>query len=380
MENTNAKQLKTTVGYFDVVGDVVIDAKTITLNQPGKNNPNWIQNIFNPKIEANDGKSMFMRFSGGYDAVKGKTIYATNTSDGQMEIPFADRNNPNLLTAVKENSFIRVGISKEMKKDEATGKEYKVWVYKNFLDMFDVVQFLQQALPITSKQKLHIKGKIKFSTYNGEVQRNYDVQTIYLLNGNEDEGKEMQPKLEFTQTVLLKAGCADVSKLQEEGLATINTLILVKEKKEYKTIPVKFLMKAKDEKQKGTYTKLIESYFNVPEDKVRKMSLQCLFEVGYVAGNITEAELPDEAKELIELEVYSLEEVMKMYANKERVDNLLIKRPVMKVVNEKLVVEMSDEEYTLEDLEGKSADVMEEEQVADSGQINDLLNELNDLE
>lgn len=383
MENTTATTIKVTGGYFEVVGDITIDAKSFTLNSPGKNNANWIQNIFNPKIEA-DGKSMFMRFSSGYDAVKGKTIYARSKAETTLEIPFADRNNPNMVSLVDEKSFIRVGTHKEMMKEikdgKETGKEYMGWSYKNFLDTFDLVQFLEQAMPLASKQKVQIKGRVKFGTYNGEVNRNYEIQSILLLNNNEEAGKELQPKLEFTQSVLLTKGCVDTSKLEEEGVATINSLVMVKEKKEFKTIPVKFLMKANDDKQKTMYTKLIDLYFNIPEDKVRRMKLECMFEVGYVAGNITEAELPDEAKELIDLGVYSIEEVMKMYANKERVDNLLIKRPHMQIVNEKPKVDMSDEEYTIADLQGKGAEVLEEEVVGgDAGEVNDLLNALNDL-
>lgn len=380
MENTNERQIKTTGGYFDVVGDITIDAKTITLSQPGKNNPNWIQNVFNPKIEANDGKSMFMRFSSGYDKVKGKTIFTRNTQDAQMEIQFADRTNPNIISLVNEKSFIRLGVNKQKVKDDATGKEYMAWNYKQFLDTFDLIQFLQEALPINTKVKVQIRGVVKFSTYNGEVQRNYEIQSMFLLTGNEEVGKEMQPKLEFNQSVLLVKDCVDTSKLEEEGIATVSTLVMVKEKKEFKTIPVKFLMKATNDKQKAMYSKLVELYFNIPEDKVRKMNLECIFEVGYVAGNVSEDELPQEAKDLIELGVYTIEEVVKMYANKERVDNLLIKRPHMKIVNEKPVVDMSDEEYTLADLEGKSADVMQEEVVqADSKEMNNLLDDLNNL-
>lgn len=376
----NERQIKTTNGYFDVVGDIIVDAKTFTLGQPGKNNQNWIQNIFNPKIEADNGKSMYMRFSSGYDAVKGKTIYTRSKSETNLEVAFGDRNNENIINLVDEKSFIRVGISKEIVKDEATGKEYKQWVYKNFLDTFDVVAFLQQVMPVTSKQKVRITGAIKFSTYNGEVQRNYDIQTIYLLNENEDEGKEMQPKLEFTQNVLLTKGCVVNELDKENGIATINSLIMIKEKKEFKTVPVKFLMKPQNEKQRETYKKLIERFFEVEEGKVRKITLECIFEVGYIAGNVKEEDLPDEAKELLDMELYSMEEVMKMYAVKDRVDNLLIKRPKMKIVEGNLSVEMNDTEYLPSDLEGKSAEIIEEEVVgANDENIDSLLDDLNNL-
>ena len=379
MTNANERQIKTTNGYFDVVGEIIVDAKTFTLGQPGKNNQNWIQNIFNPKIEADNGKSMYMRFSSGYDAVKGKTIYARSKSETNLEVAFGDRNNENIISLVDEKSFIRVGISKELVKDEATGKEYKQWVYKNFLDTFDVVAFLQQVMPLASKQKVRITGAVKFSTYNGEVQRNYDIQSIYLLNGNEDEGKEMQPKLEFTQNVLLTKGCVVDELDKENGVATVNALVMIKEKKEFKTVPVKLLMKPQDEKQKETYKKLIPMVFEVPEDKVRKIALDCIFEVGYVAGNVNENDLPQEAKELLDMGLYTMEEVMKMYAVRERVDNLLTKRPKIKIVDGKPNVEMNDTEYLPSDLEGKGAEVIEEEVVAGSGSIDSLLDDLNNL-
>ena len=379
MTNANERQIKTTNGYFDVVGEIIVDAKTFTLGQPGKNNQNWIQNIFNPKIEADNGKSMYMRFSSGYDAVRGKTIYARSKSETNLEVAFGDRNNENIISLVDEKSFIKVGISKELVKDEATGKEYKQWVYKNFLDTFDVVAFLQQVMPLASKQKVRITGAVKFSTYNGEVQRNYDIQNIYLLNGNEDEGKEMQPKLEFTQNVLLTKGCVVDELDKENGVATVNALVMIKEKKEFKTVPVKLLMKPQDEKQKETYKKLIPMVFEVPEDKVRKIALDCIFEVGYVAGNVNENDLPQEAKELLDMGLYTMEEVMKMYAVRERVDNLLIKRPKIKIVDGKPNVEMNDTEYLPSDLEGKGAEVIEEEVVAGSGSIDSLLDDLNNL-
>lgn len=375
----NERKIKTTMGYFDVVGKFKVDGKTFTLSQPGKNNANWIQNIFNPKIEGDEGKSMYMKFSSGYDAVRGKTIYARSKSETNLEIAFADRNNENIVGLVDDRSFIRVGITKELVKDNETGKEYKQWIFKKFLDTFDVVTFLQQAMPLDTEQKVRIQGVVKFTTYNGDVMRNYEIQSIYLLNNNEEEGKEMTPKLEFTQNVLLTKDCITNDLDGESGIATINSLVMVKEKKEFKTIPVKFLMKAHDDKQKATYNKLINSFFTIPDGVVRRMTLECEFEVGYVAGNVREEDLPQEARELLDMGLYTMEEVMKMYAVKSRVDNLIVKRPKMKVVEGKLNVEMSDSEYLLSDLEGKSADVVQEEVIVSDGNMDSLLEDLNNL-
>jgi hypothetical protein len=62
--------------------------------------------------------------------------------------------------------------------------------------------------------------------------------------------------------------------------------------------------------------------------------------------------LLEEALELIELGLYDKEEVLKMYANNKRVDEMTITRPVMykdKDTN-KPKVDYSDNEYTLDDL------------------------------
>lgn len=375
---TNERQLKTTNGYFDVVGEIVIDAKTFVLGQAGKNNSNWMQNVFNPKITCTDGQSMYMRFSSGYDVVAGKTIYARSTSDTNLKISFADRHNDNILKVVNDKSFIRVGIKKELVKDEATGKEFKRWVYKTFLDSFDVIEFLQTILEPATKHKVRITGGIRFSTYNNEVQRNYDLQSIYLLDGNEDDNV-LESKLEFTQNVLIKSDSIVDDIDGESGVATVNSLVMVKEKGEFKTIPVKLLMKPKNDKQKKAYKMIIKNFLTVPEDKVRRINLECKFESGYISNQVTEADLEQEAIDLLEGEIYTMEEILKMYAVKERVDNLLLRRPKMKIIDNLPRIEASDDEYLLSDLDGIGADIDQEEMIETDIAVTDLLNDLQDL-
>lgn len=376
----NEREIRATGGYFNVVGEVMVDSKTFGLNTQGKNNTNWMQNVFNPKIECKNGQSMYMRFSSGYDAVKGKTVYARSKTETNLEIPFGDRLNQNMIDLVDEKSFIKVGYEKKIAKNE-DGTEYKAWVYKEFLDVYDAITFLQQVMPLATKQKVQIRGRVRFSTYKGEVQRNYDIQSIYLLNGNEEEGKEAETKLSFTQNVLVKKDSVDKTKIETEGLLTVNSLVMVKEKKEFKTIPVKFIMKTSEltDEKKAILTRIADRYFNIDEDKVRRINLDCVFESGYVQGNIKEEDLPQEAREMIEDGIYSLEEVMKIYASKDRVDNLVIIRPLMRKIDSIAKIDMSDDEYLLSDLEGREADVEVEEIIESDESLNDLLNDLDNL-
>lgn len=368
------KQLRTSTGYFDVVANVLVDENTFVLNQVGKNNSNWISNVFNPKVDAGNGQSMFMKFNSGFDKVNGKTIYAISESDSSLQIPFGDRKNEALLKVVKDSSYIKVAYKKELVKNQDNGKEYKQWVYEKFIDVYDAIEFLQRIMPLAQTQKVHIKGKIKFSVNNGEVYRNYDLQTIYLLNGNEDEGKELPLKLEFTQNILLKENSVDM-KDESKGLITINGLILNKSKGEYQTIPVKYLVKFNDE-DKNAKLNMVNKYLVVKEGIVRRVNVLGLFEVGSSSGSVTYEDLPQEAKDLVDDEIYTMEEIQKIYAKQDFVNNLIIRKPVVKKVDNSIKIDFADDEYTLEDLDGTGADIDEEIDLGDDDDENDLLSEL----
>ena len=376
---TEQKDKKQTLGYFDVIGEVAVDSKAFALLQAGKNNANWIQNVFNPRIDGADGQSKYMRFSSGYDTTKGKKIFAQSKSKTSLEIPFGDRKNQNMIDLVDDKSFIKVGIGKVIEKNAETNKEYKVWEFNKFLDAFDAIEFLNKMMPLASKNKVRLVGKIKYSVYNDEVQTNYELQTIYLLNGNEEEGKELASKFCFTQNVLLTEGAVDKSKLETEGTVKVATNVYVKIKQEYKVLPLEFMMIAKDDSQKETFKKVIDRYFDIKGDTVRRINLDCRFESGYIASNVEESDLPDDAKELIEDGLYSKEEVMKMYANKDRVDRLVITRPLIKKIDNKPQVDFDDKEFELKDLEGKVVEIAKDEVIQSESEVDELLSELENL-
>ena len=76
-----------------------------------------------------------------------------------------------------------------------------------------------------------------------------------------------------------------------------------------------------------------------------------------------------------------MEEISKMYANKQRVDNIIIKRPVVKKDDKgKIMIDFSDNDYKVEDLEGREANIAVEEEVDLTETVNDIQNLLNDLD
>lgn len=372
---TEITQKPQTFGTFDIVGNVTVDDKTFLMSERGKNNPNWVMNIFNPKIEGNNGQSMFVRIQSGYDIKNGKTIYARSVADSSLEVAFGDRTNPELIKRASEKSFIKVGYKKELVKDDK-GKEYMAWKYEKFLDSYDAIAFLQKIMPLASTQKIHIKGTLKFSEYNGNISKNFELQSIWILTNNEEEDKKMPLEFKFFQNVLLESNCLDETKA-DEGKVKLHTKLYIKEKKEYKVLPLDMIIPVNAENKEAKMG-IFKKFFTVDEGKIRRIRLEGRFRSGMIQGNVTKDDLNAEALEMIASGLYTEEEVMKTYVNREFIDELEIIRPSSKKVDEKILWDMDDDTYTPDDLEGKEADIIEEVEVEEE-EVNDLLNELENL-
>lgn len=384
-ENVNTKQ---TFGYFKITGYITVDDKTFTLNSKGKNNKNWISNIFNPKVEDGKGKSMYLKIQDGFDNIKGKKIYTTlkNSSD-LLEVSFADRKNENIINNIDEKSFIKIGIDRETVTEG--DKSFLVWKYNKYLTAYDAISYLSSVMDIGNKYKITITGRAKYQVFNGELKRNYELQSLYFLDGNEIKiDKDLnviqtpaECDFSLNQNVIIRQGAVDLSEWKD-GVATVDCLIYQKKKKDtFELIHVPMVIRALDESKKNIYEKIINKYFTVGEGTIRRINLQCKYNSGYVAGNVTLDELPVEALELIEDGLYSREEVFKLYANKTRVDEIVIVRPVMKNINNVLTIDASDKEYTEEDLNRAltSNDNEETIKVNSSNEDIDLLKELEGL-
>jgi hypothetical protein len=331
-----------TLGTFEARGIITVTPDTFQVDLKGKNNQNWNYSRINMKMEDGKGGTFYLTASDGFDLTKGRTIYVNiKDSEEQMQIQFADRHNETILSQVDERSFIRVALRKVPNNE---GK--MVWEYHNFLTLYDAINFLKDRLQ--TGMKLYVRGRTRYSTYNDYLNKDFDIQVIYLLP--EDENTELGFK--FSQNVLLTSDSVDDSKFDEELFANVKAKLYLKKKKDvYEVLTLPLIIRATEE-NKDKVRKMIDKFFKVDEDKVRRIRLEGKYNIGYIAAQVTEDDLPEEAKELIELGLYDKEEVLKMYANKERVDEMTVTRPVMykdKNTN-KPKVDYSDDEYTLDDL------------------------------
>ena len=134
-----------------------------------------------------------------------------------------------------------------------------------------------------------------------------------------------------------------------------------------------------NEENKEKKMAIFKKFFdNIPEGKIRRIKLEGRFRSGMIQGNVTKDDLNAEALEMIASGLYTEEEVMKTYVNREFIDELEIIRPSSKKVDEKILWDMDDDTYTPADLEGKEVDIIEEVEVEEE-EVDDLLNELDNL-
>jgi hypothetical protein len=340
--------LKVTYGQFDVTGTITLNDKSFGLDKHGKANPNYTYSQIDIQMKNEDGDTFFLNAMDGFDSQKGKTLYARDKDGNNIKISFADRKNQTIIEQIDNRSFVSVALTKE----EPDESGFRRWKYENFLALYDAIAYLQPRLE--TGMKLRVTGQTRYNTYNGDTQKNFSINNIYLL----DETDTYKSGFIFRQNVILKHDDVDLSEWEENNVAKVNAHILIKSHQKFEMLPLELSVRA-DPDKKDTYKRVIDKFLTVDEDKVRRINIEGKYHRGFVASQVTEEDLPDEAKELIEDGLYSQDEVLKMYANRENVDEMIITRPVIyKGRNDaRPSVDMADDEILLTDIEALDTDV-----------------------
>lgn len=368
------KKLRVSYGTFDVTGVINITPDTFQVDLKGKNSPNFNYSRINMKMEDDNGNSFYLNAMDGFDTVKGRTIYA-NIKDSetreQMQINFADRHNEEILKHIDNRSMVSVALRKV---ENEEGK--KVWEYKNFLALYDAINYIKDRFE--TGMKVRVTGQTRYSLYNENLNKDFQINNIYLL-ADENENN-FESAFIFKQDVILKEDAVDLSEWDEKLLAKVNAEVLTKDKTGYKLLKLPLVIRAKEE-DKEKRNKVIEKFLTVEEGKVRRIKLEGRYKIGYESGQVNEDELPEEALELIEMDLYDKEEVLRMYVNRDRVDEMAIVRPVVFAKKgEKPKVDFSDDEYTIEDLNSLEVELPWEKEVKVEASDDDDLSFLDELD
>lgn len=336
---------------FNLIGKPVINDYTFKIDEKSEKS-NWIYNALNLGVDCGEKYgTVYAELMGGYSAENENKIYAhAKKEDGsddfkqQIVVDWNDRFNESVLEDIGDLSFLTIGLEKTNE-----GKTF----YQKFLSAYDAIAYIKEHL--TENMVINVRGNLKYSEYNGNVQVRKNITSIALSKAD-DQSKY---KATFTQSILIDKDSASLKEVdKDKGVMFVNARVLdyVKEvngievrgqypyKKQFE-----FAMNFENEKQcKTIYEKLF---------KVKKDITQATFEGDFVEGGAvvtaTWDDIPDEIKDLVDMGVYTKEEALaKCTANGSRERRMVLTKPMIKLVGEEKtpVIQVFTERYNEDDL------------------------------
>jgi len=321
--------LKKGKAQFMLIGEAKVNDYTFTMDKESTKS-DWVWNQMNLGVDCGNGNVIYSDMMGGYGSERDNVVYVHGTKevdgkkqedfDNRFTIDWDDRFDETILESVAESCFIKVGLEKDTK-----GKTFT----KKFLSAYDAIEYMQQHLE--SGMVINAKGKLKYQAYNDSVTVKKELTSVFLSKAETEDYKAV-----FTQTILCDAGA--IGKLDKEKASFPITGFVVDYVGKYD---------GKEIKKSVAFTKTFELEVDkVKPENTKKLIAKCftpakkgtLVEVtvegemleGASVVNITLDDLPEDIKELIELNVITEEEALNKCAiggNKEK--RMLIKRPLI---------------------------------------------------
>lgn len=349
------KALKKGKASFNLIGRVKVTDKTFNLDN--SYDSGWTDNSMYVGVDCGGGNVIYAEMRSGFFPDKDNVIrtYSKDEKDDEgksksVEIAWEDRLDESLYDSISDSSFLTVGVEKDVK--EKT-------VYKKFLTAYDAVDYLNEHLE--DGMIVNVKGTLGYSEYEENVSTKKDIASI-VLSKVEDE-KDF--KATFSQTILVDS--KSIGKKNEEK----NTIELSAYVVDYVgkpkidgekivvrqnvTFPKTFEV-AINENPEIT-AKMLQKFFKPKKGKVAEITVTGNLVEGGSTVVITEDDIPDDIKELIEMGLYSEEEAEKKIAvgnNGNREKRMIILKPdityVGKDENRKPTVAFEDAKYDEDDL------------------------------
>lgn len=348
------KALKKGKAAFNLIGRVKVTDKTFNLDN--SYDSGWTDNSMYVGVDCGNGNTVYAEMRSGFFPDKDNVIraYSKDEKDDagkskSVEIAWEDRLDESLYDSISDSSFLTVGVEKDVK-DKT--------VYKKFLTAYDAVEYLNEHLE--DGMIVNVKGTIGYSEYEGNVSTKKEITSIVLSKIDD----EADFKATFSQTILVDSksiGKKNYDKGTMELVAYVVDYVgkpkIDGEKIEVKknvTYPKTFEV-AINENPEIT-TKMLQRFFKPKKGKITEITVTGNLVEGGSTVNITEDDIPDDIKELIEMGLYSEEEAEKKIAvgNGNRERRMIIVKPDIIYVgtgdDRKPTVAFEDGKYDEDDL------------------------------
>ena len=358
MAKTNErKALKKGKAAFNLIGRVKVTDKTFNLDN--SYDSGWTDNSMYVGVDCGNGNTVYAEMRSGFysDPDKERVIraYSKDEKDDagkskSVEIAWEDRLDESLYDSISDSSFLTVGVEKDVK-DKT--------VYKKFLTAYDAVEYLNEHLE--DGMIVNVKGTIGYSEYEGNVSTKKEITSIVLSKIDD----EADFKATFSQTILVDSKSIG-KKNDDKGTMELAAYVvdyvgkpkIDGEKIEVKknvTYPKTFEVAINDENPEIT-AKMLQRFFKPKKGKITEITVTGNLVEGGSTVNITEDDIPDDIKELIEMGLYSEEEAEKKIAvgNGNRERRMIIVKPDITYVgtgdDRKPTVAFEDGKYDEDDL------------------------------
>lgn len=349
------KALKKGKASFNLIGRVKVTDKTFNLDN--SYDSGWTDNSMYVGVDCGGGNVIYAEMRSGFFPDKDNVIraYSKDGKDDEgksksVEIAWEDRLDESLYDSISDSSFLTVGVEKDVK--EKT-------VYKKFLTAYDAVDYLNEHLE--DGMIVNVKGTLGYSEYEENVSTKKDITSI-VLSKVEDE-KDF--KATFSQTILVDS--KSIGKKNEEK----NTIELSAYVVDYvgkpkidgekivvrKNVVFPKLFEVAINENPEITARMLQKFFKPKKGKVAEITVTGKLVEGGSTVAITEDDIPDDIKELIEMGLYSEEEAEKKIAvgnNGNREKRMIVLKPdityVGKDENRKPTVAFEDAKYDGDDL------------------------------
>lgn len=348
------KALKKGKATFNLIGRVKVTDKTFNLDN--SYDSGWTDNSMYVGIDCGNGNTVYAEMRSGFFPDKDNVIraYSKDEKDDagkskSVEIAWEDRLDESLYDSISDSSFLTVGVEKDVK-DKT--------VYKKFLTAYDAVEYLNEHLE--DGMIVNVKGTIGYNEYEGNVSTKKEITSIVLSKIDD----EADFKATFSQTILVDSKSIG-KKNDDKGTMELAAYVvdyvgkpkIDGEKIEVKknvTYPKTFEV-AINENPEIT-AKMLQRFFKPKKGKITEITVTGNLAEGGSTVNITEDDIPDDIKELIEMGLYSEEEAEKKIAvgNGNRERRMIIVKPDITYVgtgdDRKPTVAFEDGKYDEDDL------------------------------
>lgn len=347
------KALKKGKATFNLIGRVKVTDKTFNLDNTYDSG--WTDNSMYVGVDCGNGNVVYAEMRSGFFPDGDNVIRAYSKDerddDGKsksVEIAWEDRLDESLYDSIADSSFVTVGVEKDVK-DKT--------VYKKFLTAYDAVDYLNDHLE--DGMVVNVKGNIGYSEYDGNVSTKKEITSIVLSKMEEVDFRAI-----FSQTILVDSKSIG-KKNEDKGTMELTGYVVDyvgKPKIDGKKVEVKKNVSfpktfevAINENPEIT-VKMLQRFFKPKKGKVTEVTVTGNLVEGGSTVTITEDDIPDDIKELIEMGLYSEEEAEKKIAvgNGNRERRMIIVKPDIAYVGNgderKPTVAFEDSKYDEEDL------------------------------